>query len=156
MLPAEMIAIVAPVVQCQFALDGDWQPFEVSASAAVETAHGAWLNGLSPITDVQSGKYKYSIDFTAMQQTNGQSGTCRQVHRQEYFTPDEVNVLRVELERLRAECDALVRERDEISARLESLESQVLVPRRNVWRSLEALADRLFAVPTHSLSPGVR
>ncbi|CAK0800216.1 unnamed protein product [Prorocentrum cordatum] len=78
------------------------------------------------------------MDFEAVEQRNGRSGKSRALCRQELAA-----LLQGELERLRAERDALAAERQVV---------QHMVPRRAACRSLEALADRLFALPSHELA----
>jgi len=78
-----------------------------------------------------------------MAQTNSRFGTSRPVRREEFFAAEEVAALQAELVRLRSERDSLAAERD-------AARTQELVPRREMWRSLEALADRLFALPSHT------
>merc|ERR1712241_378259 len=82
-----------------------------------------------------------------MEQRNERSGRSRKLSRQEYFLAADVAHLFVEIEELR-------KERDELAARSGALQPQALVPRRDMWRSLEALADRLFAVPSYDLPHG--
>eukprot|EP00929_Paragymnodinium_shiwhaense_P105209 TRINITY_DN70138_c0_g1_i1.p1 TRINITY_DN70138_c0_g1~~TRINITY_DN70138_c0_g1_i1.p1 ORF type:complete len:393 (-),score=59.25 TRINITY_DN70138_c0_g1_i1:253-1431(-) len=143
-----MAVVAAPLAQWQFEIRGDWQPFSVAGSAATEELYQAWrtAGGGQAVPSVQSGGGEYVVDFDAMEQRNCQSNRARALRRQEYYSADEVATLRQELERLRQERDALAEQ-----ARVS--EAQDLVPRRDMWRNLEALADRLFALPAHALSP---
>jgi len=80
----------------QFRLGGDWQPFTLGASAAVEARHAMWVAGRGPALVRERsacGHLEYCVNFATMTQLSASTGIERPVRRDELYDRETVEEL---------------------------------------------------------------
>ena len=85
-------AVATPKAQWQYEVGRDWQPFTLVGSDAAEAEYQAWHSGGPVTATLQSGTCEYTLDFGAMEQRNGRSGKSRAVRRQEFYSPEDLQI----------------------------------------------------------------
>lgn len=129
---------ITPVAQWEVESNGDWQPLAKSVSASLEKAYLTWQGGGPHTHQFGSGKLDFTVNFAEMIQVNNSDKDVRAVRREEFFTADDVTLLECALECTRGPW--LIGG------------TGGLALRNGSGIALEALADRLFAMPSYPLT----